>query len=122
MKTLYQSEIIQIGEFAQEALQDNMLITFKQGVPKDLADYCFVHTHSELRADMQVGDWVSFAEKNYIITALGDVANQNLRELGHVTWRFDGARVAEYPGSVHLQGEAPQKMPLNSTLSIKRDE
>lgn len=122
MKTLYYSEIIQIGRFAEDALSDNMLITFKIGVPEDLSDYCFVHTHGELLTDMQVGDVVSFGQENYIITALGDVANQNFRELGHVTWRFDGASVAEYPGSVHLQGEVPKKIRLNSALSIQRDE
>lgn len=121
MKTLYQSEILHIGAFAKEALEDNMFITFKQGVPADIADYCFTLSHGELIADMSVGDTLSLGEKHYIITALGDVANQNLRELGHVTWRFDGADVAEYPGSVHLKGETPKDISLNSTLIIKRD-
>jgi hypothetical protein len=31
------------------------------------------------------------------VTAVGDVAEQNLRELGHITLRFDGHREAEFP-------------------------
>lgn len=31
------------------------------------------------------------------MTAVGEVAEQNLRELGHITLRFDGHRQAEFP-------------------------
>jgi hypothetical protein len=31
------------------------------------------------------------------VTAVGDVAEQNLRELGHITLRFDGQPQAEFP-------------------------
>ncbi len=31
------------------------------------------------------------------MTAVGEVAEQNLRELGHITLRFDGHREAEFP-------------------------
>ncbi|HDX1192358.1 TPA: PTS glucitol/sorbitol transporter subunit IIA [Pasteurella multocida] len=122
MKTLYQSRFIQIGNFAAEALDDGMLITFKQGVPEDIADYCYIHTHGELHENLQLGDQVNFNEEPYYITALGDVANLNFKELGHVTWRFDGAVVAEFPGSIHLQGPPPKSVAINSLFTIKRDE
>jgi PTS system glucitol/sorbitol-specific IIA component len=42
-------------------------------------------------AELQLG------ELRYPVTAVGDVAEQNLRELGHITLRFDGHREAEFP-------------------------
>ncbi len=65
---------------------------------------------------------MNFNEEPYYITAIGDVANLNFKELGHVTWRFDGAVVAEFPGSIHLQGPPPESVAINSLFTIKRDE
>ena len=43
----------------------------------------------------------------YPVTAVGSVAEQNLRELGHITLRFDGLSEAEFPGTVHVAGPVP---------------
>ncbi|PYB01951.1 PTS glucitol/sorbitol transporter subunit IIA, partial [Serratia marcescens] len=51
-------------------------------------------------------------------TAVGSVATQNLRELGHITVRFDGEAEAEFPGSIHVSGPTPTDIPLGSTLSF----
>ncbi len=39
-------------------------------------------------------------QHRYPVTAVGSVAEDNLRELGHVTLRFDGLSEAEFPGTV----------------------
>ncbi|MDP9500517.1 PTS glucitol/sorbitol transporter subunit IIA [Bisgaard Taxon 45] len=122
MKTLYQTKFTDVGGSAAEALEDGMLITFKQGVPEGIVDYCYILAHGELLDDLQVGDQVNFDQQTYFITAIGNVANKNLRELGHVTWRFDSATEAEFPGSIHLQGTPPQSVAIDSVLIIKRDE
>lgn len=49
---------------------------------------------------------------------LGDVAEQNLRELGHITLRFDGQPQAEYPGTVHVVGPVPQAVTPGCTLKF----
>ncbi len=46
---------------------------------------------------------MELGEQRYAVTAVGDVAEQNLRELGHITLRFDGQPQAEYPGTVHVR-------------------
>lgn len=121
MKIIYQTQFIEIGASAADALEDEMLITFKQGVPPDIAEYCFIHSHGDMAEDIQVGDTVVFDQQEYVVTAFGDVANQNLRELGHVTWRFDGADTVEFPGSIHVKGgNTPKGLAVNSKLVIKR--
>jgi len=45
VQTIYQTTITQIGDFAREALTDQMLITFREGAPADIQDYCFIHQH-----------------------------------------------------------------------------
>lgn len=116
---IYQSTITQIGQFAEEARAEKMLITFKQGVPDELRDYCFVHSPSDLSGIIQVGDQALFDGVSYPITAIGEVAIDNLAELGHVTWLFDGATEALYPGTIHLAGDVPQ-LAIGSVFGLKQ--
>ncbi|BFQ94055.1 PTS glucitol/sorbitol transporter subunit IIA [Gallibacterium anatis] len=121
MTIIYQTIFKKVGNFARDALQENMLITFKEGAPADLEDYCFIHSHGELQGNIQVGDIVKFDHYEFKVTAIGNVASFNLKELGHVTFRFDGATQAEYPGTIHLTGKIPQHIDVNSILQIIRN-
>lgn len=108
MKTLYESTFTATGPLATEALEDNFLITFGEGAPKDVAEYCFIHRAEINEAEhLCTGAIMTIGEGQYPVTAVGDVASENLRELGHITVRFDGACVAEFPGTVHVAGKPP---------------
>lgn len=115
---IYQSKINQIGEFAPDALADGMLILFKNGAPSDLADYCFIHSHEDLKQDLQVGQVLQIAKHIYHITSVGDVANTNFRELGHITLRFDGSSQAELPGTIHVKGDIPNQLFVGDEIKI----
>lgn len=115
---IYQAQIKQIGHFAQDILIDGMLIFFKEGAPEDLADYCFIHSHGELKAPLQVGQTLQIGPYSYHITAVGEVANANFRELGHITLRFDGSEEAELPGTVHIDSEIPPKLSVGDEIII----
>ncbi len=42
MTVIYQTTITRIGASATDALSDQMLITFREGAPADLEEYCFI--------------------------------------------------------------------------------
>lgn len=46
MTVIYQTTITRIGASATDALSDQMLITFREGAPADLEEYCFIHCPS----------------------------------------------------------------------------
>ncbi|MTD25338.1 PTS glucitol/sorbitol transporter subunit IIA [Erwinia sorbitola] len=108
MKTVYESTFIAVGGCAGEALDDHFLITFGEGAPGDVADYCFIH-RPEVRgtAPLVAGTVITIGEYSWPVTAVGEVAELNLRELGHITVKFDGATAAEFPGTVHVAGLTP---------------
>ncbi len=83
-------------------LRELRLILFSDAVPDDIASYCAVHQASELTAELSPGQQMKLNDKNYRVTAVGRVATANLRQLGHITLNFDGADIAELPGTVHL--------------------
>ncbi|OMQ21786.1 PTS glucitol/sorbitol transporter subunit IIA [Serratia oryzae] len=118
MNTIFQTTITRIGGYARDALLDDMLITFREGAPADIEEYCFIHQHGITAGDLQVGGIMELGENRYPITAVGEVATQNLRELGHVTVRFDGETQAEFPGSIHVTGPTPGDIPLGSTFKF----
>ena len=118
MQTIYQTTITQIGDFAREALTDQMLITFREGAPADIQDYCFIHQHGKTEGELHRGAYMELADVRYPVTAVGDVAMQNLRELGHITLRFDGQTAAEYPGTVHVAGPVPQAVAAGCVLKF----
>ena len=53
---------------------------------------------------LAVGDTVRIDDQTWTITALGEVAEKNLANLGHVTLVFDGDSEPRMPGAVHLAG------------------
>lgn len=121
-QVIYQTKIVSIGEFAEETLESDMLITFKDGFSSDLADYCFIHQHGELKQPVQVGQLLSIGTTQYEISAVGEVANENLKELGHITIRFNGGSEAELPGSVHVHGKTPEKVFVGDEIIISNKE
>lgn len=93
MTVIYQTTITHIGACATMALEEQMLITFREGAPADIEEYCFIHNHGELAGTLQPGAELQLGEQRYPVTAVGEVAEQNLRELGHITLRFDATIV-----------------------------
>jgi PTS system glucitol/sorbitol-specific IIA component len=118
MSVIYQTTIIEVGSSANDALLDDMMITFKQGAPADIVEFCFIHSHSEDCGELTVGSTLQLGNQDYPITAVGEVATQNLRELGHITIRFDGAPDAEFPGCIHVNGSTPKHIAVGTELKI----
>ena len=57
-----------------------------------------------LNGDIAVGQVVRIDEQVWDITAVGEVAQQNLANLGHVTLVFDGEAAPRMPGAIHVAG------------------
>ncbi|EDW3871757.1 PTS glucitol/sorbitol transporter subunit IIA [Salmonella enterica subsp. diarizonae] len=114
MSVIYQTTITRIGQSATEALGEQMLITFREGAPADIEEFCFIHCHGEMNGALQPGARFELGQ----VTAVGSVAEQNLRELGHITLRFDGLREAEFPGTVHVAGPVPDDIAPGCILTF----
>ncbi|MBF9272419.1 PTS glucitol/sorbitol transporter subunit IIA, partial [Enterobacter hormaechei] len=53
MTVIYQTTITRIGQSAADALSDQMLITFREGAPADIEEFCFIHCHGELNGELK---------------------------------------------------------------------
>ncbi len=118
---IYRTVIGSIGPYALDFLETDVLITFYPQAPDGLKDYCLILTPTDLAADIQIGDYLVLGEKRYFITAVGPVASENLRNLGHISLRFDGAIATPWAGSIHLAGDKPRAARVGETLAIERE-
>lgn len=118
MTVIYQTTITRIGQIAPEALSDQMLITFREGAPADIEEFCYIHRPGSLNGPLQSGMHFEIGELRYRVTAVGSVAEQNLRELGHITLCFDGRNEAKFPGTVHLAGSTPDDIAPGTILQF----
>ena len=58
----------------------------------------------------------------YTVTALGEVANKNLKKIGHVCLKFDAKTSPDLPGDVHLKGEKVSSVKLGDLIQIKNSQ
>lgn len=119
MTILYQTHFIKVGEQARTTLEVGFLITFRDlENNQDMEEYCFVHTHSDLDRPVVVGDTLVLGKYSYPVTAVGDVANANLEQLGHISIYFDGKATANLPGVIHVAGSLPHDLDLNDEFAF----
>lgn len=116
----YEVEILEVGSMVQELMEMNdCLIIYNDTIKDvDLKEISAIHTISELKSDVNVGDQMMIGEENYIVTSVGDIAQKTLRDLGHCTIKFDGENVVKLPGELHVSGNLP-KIKAGNKIIIK---
>lgn len=105
----YATRVVEVGPDAPAFLEEKMAITFSGEAPAALRSYCFLIDEAELTGSLEVGMPVRIGQQEWTITAVGDLAEKNLGNLGHVTLVFDGEAEPRMPGAIHVGGveEAP---------------
>ncbi|MDC9821352.1 PTS glucitol/sorbitol transporter subunit IIA [Pectobacterium polonicum] len=117
-RIIWQATISTVGENAALFLAEKRLILFSDNAPKDIRDYCITHHGGELIQPLSVRQKMALFGITYSLSAIGDVASQNLKELGHITLLFDGAEKAELPGTIHLIGPIPTTLLAQGNITI----
>ena len=103
----FQVKIVGIGSDVPMFLEDPenaLLILFNEDVPPEFADLSVLHTKSEVFEPPIIGDTLAIGDKLYEITAVGPVALETLKNLGHCTIGFTGASEVPLPGYLVVRG------------------
>ncbi|MHC1684029.1 MAG: PTS glucitol/sorbitol transporter subunit IIA [Clostridiaceae bacterium] len=117
MDIIYETEITRVGNEAKELIKEEMFIIFKEDVPEYLADYCFLHNENNLVKNIELNDVLLLGESEYKVVTVGSVVNANLKELGHITFKFTGIPEDAVPGTLYL--EQKEIVPPASGTKIK---
>lgn len=106
----YRGVIQEVGSMVPEFLPYGILIFFGEKAPSELRDTSLVHNGTQLVTELAAGDYLKFSPSSpdqppqwFHLTAVGESANANLAELGHIVLHFDGATTASLPGAISVE-------------------
>jgi PTS system glucitol/sorbitol-specific IIA component len=115
----YQGKILSIGPLVEDFKQAGILVFFGENAPEELIEFSIIHDACELKKPLAAGDMVSINNVKFKILAVGDVANTNLANLGHLILKFNGDHIARLPGDVNLEAKPVPEILVGTEIKIE---
>ena len=115
---IYSSEIVRIGDQANLFLDEGIVVFFGNNAPEELQDFAVVHKLNEITKEIVVGSKIILSDANLEVTAVGPVANENFKNLGHLVLKLDGAVEAALPGDVSCKYDKKPVIQIGDRLEI----
>lgn len=116
---IFKTKVKGIGAEAALFADEKMIILFGEAAPDGLAEYCYNIEVNDLEKEIAKGMTLLIDQKPFKITAVGNVVNQNLSALGHITIKFDGSIAPELPGTLYVEEKEIPPIAVESVVEIK---
>lgn len=114
----YSTTVTEVGSLVPDFASKGILIFFGAGAPEELHEFSVLHGPEITTGGLRVGDLVVLDGVEFPVLAVGDVANDNLVNLGHIDLKFNGEPQPPLPGDVCLPSTAPPMLAPGSTFRI----
>lgn len=119
---IYETQVTAIGELVPAFREAGYLVFFGANAPEELHDFCILHEVEAKQDQLRPGDIVQVGDVHLPVLAVGDVANENLMNLGHLNLKANGLDNAELPGDVNtILGELPEVF-IGTRVVITRND
>jgi glucitol/sorbitol PTS system EIIA component len=99
----YDSRVTAVGEMVPEFAEQRVLVFFGDNAPQELHEFSVLHQVSTAIAGLRVGDEVLIDDTVLRVLAVGDVAENNLLQIGHLSVKANGETEAPLPGDVCVE-------------------
>jgi PTS system glucitol/sorbitol-specific IIA component len=103
----YETKVAQLGPSTQLFIDEGILVFFGLNAPEELAEIAILHEHTKLHQEVVAGDILVIDEQALPILCVGEVANENLANLGHFSVKFNGLTEPEMPGDISVAKDIP---------------
>jgi len=108
----YDTEVTAVGSMADTFFAAGMVVLFGEEAPEELADFAVLHRPTVTEGGVAPGDVLTIGEHRLTVLAVGNVANDNLVNLGHLVVKRNGETTAALPGDVCCDhGPVPEITP-----------
>lgn len=114
---LYETTVNNVGPEVETFAEKGMLITFADKAIVTLKDYCYYIEKNDIKGDLQTAEKVVIDGKEYAVTQVGSMAEENLKTLGHVTISFNGDGEC-LPGSICTEKAKVPVLKKGSRITI----
>lgn len=121
MKTYYETTVTGLGTSVADFMDAGMMILFNENAPAELRDFCVLHRGNALNDVVQVGDILRIGTASYQVQFVGSEVQKNLKNLGHITLRFNGNEDGEsLEGSLYVEKKALPKVQVGDKVTLSR--
>ena len=117
----YNATITQIGPLVKEFIEAGILVFFGEDAPPELVEFSIIHDGKHLEKDLAPGDVIHIDDEQYKVLAVGDVANQNFSNLGHLIMKFNGKEKPELPGDICVEEKPIPGIDIGTKILIEGD-
>ena len=114
----YHMRVVEIGPLVEEFVHAGILVFFQVGAPPELAEFSILHEPSDSFTDVEPGDIVAIDGNRFRVTAVGEVANKNIRDLGHLIMKANGRSEPELPGDVCVEEKDLPPIEVGTIIQI----
>jgi len=118
----YEAKVIEIGPLVDEFIEAGIVVLFETGAPPELAEFSILHEHGPLKEDVVAGDIILIDNEPFRVTAVGDVANKNLANLGHLIIKTNGLPEPEMPGDVCVEAKPLPQISIGTEIRILKPD
>ena len=121
MKKYYSTIVQELGTQVHAFKGARMLILFNENAPQELREYCVLHRGNKLEDTVEPGDIFRLGKTDYKIVYVGSQVQKNLRDLGHITLRFNANEEGEnLEGSLYLENKEVGDIEPGEEIAIYR--
>ncbi|MGO5131565.1 PTS glucitol/sorbitol transporter subunit IIA [Mitsuokella jalaludinii] len=121
MKKYYSTTVQELGAQVNAFKGAGMLIMFNENAPQELREYCVLHRGNKLEDTVQPGDVFKIGDASYKIVFVGNQVQKNLKDLGHITLRFNANKDGEsLEGSLYLEEKPIADVAPGDEIAIYR--
>lgn len=107
MNTIWETICVGVGPKTEELAGMGMIVTFGTNAPDEIAEFCVSIGVTPVSGEIRPGIYLQIGDAAFPVTAVGEVAQTNLENLGHVTFNFDASPEPAMPGTIHVEGAVP---------------
>jgi PTS system glucitol/sorbitol-specific IIA component len=118
---IYEIRVTAIGPLVEEFTAEGVWVFFHDGAPEELAEFSLLHQAQAPQEPIAAGQVLTIDGQRYAITAVGDVANKNIRELGHIVLKANGLTKTQLPGEVCIEARPLPQPAIGTTLRVWRE-
>ncbi len=115
--SVYKNKIKDKGP-AVDAFGGDMIILFGDNAPDTLKDYCYTIDVLPTNETITEGMSINFDDQDYIIKTVGNLAERNLVNLGHLTVNFTGDPAQCLPGAIVVEQKQAPKLDIGTIIEI----
>lgn len=120
MKQLvFSSEITGFGSMALGFLEEEMLILFKDDAPQQFRDLAVLHGNQQMNGQIEKGMHLTIGTETYLVTAVGEKANESIESMGHCCLIFKGKDTVALPVQIMLKGERLPNPEIGDRITVE---